>query len=52
VAKTIPDDATLDEVIEILRFKSKVIEGLRQLDAGEGIPHKEMVKRVDKWFSK
>jgi len=52
IAKEITDETTLDQVIEELVFKSKVVEGLRQLDNGEGIPHDDVKRRVAKWFSK
>lgn len=52
IARHLPDDATFDEVVEELRFKTKVIEGTRQLDNGEGVPHEEIKKMVKTWFSR
>jgi predicted transcriptional regulator len=37
-----PDDISVAEAIYKLRFLEKVEAGLRELDAGEGIPHEEV----------
>ena len=42
----LPDDATIEDAMERLYFIAKVERGLSQLDAGRGIPHDEVVKRV------
>jgi predicted transcriptional regulator len=34
-----------------LYLRQKVDEGLRQLDAGEGIDHEEAKRRLGKWLS-
>ncbi|MGC4007259.1 MAG: hypothetical protein QM811_30675 [Pirellulales bacterium] len=36
--RKLPDDATYEKVIEQICLLEAVDEGLRQLDAGEGIP--------------
>ena len=41
--KALPDDITVDDIMEELHFKSQVDEGLTQLDRGEGIPHDDVV---------
>ena len=41
--KSLPDDITVDDIMEELYFKSQVDEGLAQLDCGEGIPHEDVV---------
>jgi predicted transcriptional regulator len=46
----LPDDVTVTDIIADLYFRQKVDEGLRQLDAGEGIPHDEATKRLAKWL--
>ena len=44
--KDLPPDATYDDAIERLVFLAKVEEGLAQLDAGQGIPHDEVKRRL------
>ncbi len=50
--KRLPDKLTYDEIMEEIHFKAQVLEGVRQLDSGKGVPHAEVKKRVQKWFSK
>ena len=47
----LPDDATVDDIMAELYFRQKVDEGLRQLDAGEGIEHEEAKRRLGKWLN-
>jgi predicted transcriptional regulator len=42
----LPDDATFDDAIERLVFLAKIDAGLAELDAGEGIPHEEVKRRI------
>ena len=42
----LPPDATYDDAIERLIFLAKIETGLAQLDAGEGIPHYEIKRRL------
>lgn len=46
VLKDLPHDATYDDAIERLVFLAKVEEGLAQLDAGQGLPHEEVKRRL------
>ena len=41
-----PPDATFEDAIERLVFLAKVEAGIAQLDAGEGVPHQEVKRRV------
>jgi len=34
-----PEDASVEDIMAELYFRQKVDEGLRQLDAGEGVEH-------------
>jgi predicted transcriptional regulator len=49
--RRMPDDATLPDIMEELYVRQKIDEGLRQLDAGEGIPHEEVERRLAKWLN-
>jgi predicted transcriptional regulator len=42
----LPPDATFDDAIERLIFLAKIEEGLAELDAGKGIPHDEVKRRL------
>ena len=44
--RTLPDDATLDDVMEQLYFLSKVERGLLESEAGQVISHEEVKKRL------
>ena len=48
----LPDDVTVDDILDELYFKSQVDAGLRELDEGKGIPHQEVKERMSKWASK
>jgi predicted transcriptional regulator len=49
--RRLPDDATVVDIMAELYFRQKVNEGLRQLDAGEGLDHAEAKKRLSQWLS-
>jgi len=42
----LPPDVTFDEAIERLVFLAKIEAGLAELDAGKGIPHEEVKRRL------
>ena len=42
----LPPDATFDDAIERLVFLATIDAGLAQLDAGQGIPHDEVKRRL------
>lgn len=42
----LPDTATLEDAIERLCFLAKVEEGIRQSDAGETLPHAEVIRQL------
>jgi hypothetical protein len=47
----LPDDASVEDIMAELYFRQKVDEGIRQLDAGEGIEHEEAKRRLGKWLN-
>ncbi|NQT41258.1 MAG: hypothetical protein HQ581_27470 [Planctomycetes bacterium] len=47
----LPDDASVADIMAELYFRQKVDEGLRQLDAGEGVDHEEAKRRLGKWLN-
>jgi predicted transcriptional regulator len=44
--RSLPADATFDDAIERLVFLAKIEEGLAQLDAGQGISHEDLKRRL------
>lgn len=48
--RRMPEDVTVSEIMEELYVRRKIEEGLQQLDAGQGIPHEEVKRRLAKWL--
>jgi hypothetical protein len=46
----LPDDVTVSDIMAELYFRQKMDEGLKQLDAGKGIPHRQVKKKLAKWL--
>jgi predicted transcriptional regulator len=44
----LPDDASIEEVMDCLLFLAKIERGLQQADAGQTIPHSEVMERMTK----
>jgi predicted transcriptional regulator len=42
----LPPDATFEDAIERLVFLAKIEAGLAELDAGKGVPHEEVKRRL------
>ena len=50
IISKLSDDVSVGEIMDELYVQMKIEEGLRQLDAGEGIPHEDVKKRMAKWL--
>ncbi len=50
LVESLPETATLDDIMAELYFKMQVDAGLRELDEGKGITHEEVEKRIGKWL--
>lgn len=50
VLETLPDDVSLDTLLERIRFKAKILHSMAQADRGEGVPHEQVVERLDQWL--
>lgn len=48
--RKLPDDVTVDDVMQELYVRRSIEEGLRELDEGQGIPHDEVKRRLAKWL--
>lgn len=44
--RDLPPDTTFEEAIERIVFLAKVEEGLAELDAGKGVPHDQVKRRL------
>jgi predicted transcriptional regulator len=50
--KNMPQDVSVEDIMAELYFRYEVDQGIKQLDEGKGIPHKEIEKRMKKWLKK
>ncbi len=48
--KELPDEFTLDELIERLLIVEKVNRGLKDVEEGRTVTEAELDKRMEKWF--
>jgi predicted transcriptional regulator len=52
VADKLPADATLADAIYELEFRQGVLQGLDELDRGEGVPIEQVKARIAEWAGK
>ena len=52
LVQSLPETATLDDIMAELYFKMQVDAGLKELDAGQGISHEEAEKRMGQWLTR
>ncbi|WP_340106128.1 hypothetical protein [Rhodohalobacter sp. 8-1] len=45
----LPEDASLDEIMERIYFIHKIEVGLKQSEQGDVISHDEVFKKIDRW---
>ena len=50
--RKLPEDSSVDDIMEELYFRLQVDAGLKELDEGKGIPHEEVKQRMSRWLSK
>jgi hypothetical protein len=50
--RSLPDDSTVDDIMEELYFRMQVDRGSKELDEGKGIPHQDVRKRLSRWLEK
>ena len=48
--QSLPDDASIEDVMERLLLLAKIDKGLEQADAGQTIPHSQVKERMAKWL--
>ena len=49
VIDTLPDEATMDDIIHALYIRTKFEHGEREIREGKGISHDDAKKRLQKW---
>ena len=49
VIDTLPDEATMDDIIHALYVKAKFEHGEREIREGKGISQEEAKQRLQKW---
>jgi predicted transcriptional regulator len=48
--RQMPDESSVADIMAELYFRQKVDRGLKELDEGKGIPHKQARERLKKWL--
>ncbi|MEI7879982.1 MAG: hypothetical protein WCI95_03810 [bacterium] len=46
----LPDDSSIEDVMERLLFMAKVERGIKQADAGKTISHGQVREKMTKWL--
>ncbi len=50
--RALPDESTVDDIMEELHFRIQVDRSTKELDEGKGIPHEIVRDRLSKWLGK
>lgn len=50
--RSLPENSTVDDIMEELYFRMQVDRGLTELDEEKGIPHQDVRNRLSKWLEK
>ena len=51
VIDTLPDTATMDDIMHALYVRTKFAKGEQEIRDGKGIPHDEAKRRLSKWVT-
>ena len=46
----LPDDVSMDTLLEQMRLKAKLLRSLEYADRGELIPHEEVMEDLHRWL--
>lgn len=52
IIQDLPEEATMDDVMEELYFKLQVDAGLKELDEDKGVSHEEVQKQMAPWLTR
>jgi hypothetical protein len=50
VVGELPEDVDVDALVEKLYLLEKIEQGEQQLAQGQGVPHEEAKRRLEKWL--
>ncbi|NIR53089.1 hypothetical protein GWO43_22555 [candidate division KSB1 bacterium] len=50
VIDSLPDEATMEEIIDALYIRTKFEHGEQEIRDGKGIPHEQAKERLKKWL--
>ncbi len=50
VIDTLPDEVTMEDIIDALYIRAKFERGEREIREGKGIPHEQAKVRLQKWL--
>lgn len=50
VIDTLPDEASMDEIIDALYIKAKFDRGVKEIQDGKGISNEDAKDRLKKWL--
>ena len=48
--RALPADASFDDIVQDVYLLYKIERGVRQLDAGQGVPHEEARRKFREWL--
>jgi predicted transcriptional regulator len=49
--KGLPENVTLEDILEELYVRAKIEKGLRDLNTGKTVSHNEVKEKLSKWLS-
>ncbi len=49
--RDLPEDASLDEIMDAVLLRVKVERGKRQIQNGQGLSHEQVRERLARWLS-
>jgi predicted transcriptional regulator len=50
VIEALPEDASMDDIMRALYIRAKLERAERSIEEGQGVPHDEAKKRLQKWL--
>jgi hypothetical protein len=50
IIRALPDESTVDDIMEELYFRMQIDRGVAELDEGKGISHQDVRQRLARWL--
>ena len=50
IIKKLPEESTIDDIMETLWVQKKILIGQKQIKDGRWVSHEEAKKRLDQWL--